>query len=139
LYLSPAHSLYLDGILIPIVCLINGISIRSTLPRENPVQYFHIELTTHEVIYAEGAPVETLLISETTREQFSNFGEYDRLYRSGACLPMTPYAPIHGYNGGRDELKGLLRRLAQPVIDIRDPLQVVYDRLAKRSQELVLV
>jgi hypothetical protein len=138
LYLSPAHSLYLDRVLIPVECLVNGISIRSTLPRANSVHYFHIELATHEVIYAEGAPVETLLISETTREQFSNFAEYGRLYRSEVHLPMKPYAPIHSYNGGRDELKGLLRRFAQPIVDIRDPLQVVYDRLAKRSQELVL-
>jgi Hint domain-containing protein len=139
LYLSPAHALYLNGVLIPVECLVNGVSIRSTLPRENSVQYFHIELASHEVIYAEGAQVETLLITEAGRERFSNFAEYDRLYGNVAQLPMTPYARICSYCGGRDELEGLFRRMAQPIVDVRDPIQVVYDRLATRCRDLARV
>jgi hypothetical protein len=109
LYVSPSHCLYVDGVLIPAVDLINGSSI-NRCGHEGDIEYFHIELDTHEVIYAERAAVESLL-------------------REG----MTRFAPLKARNGGRSELEAILRRLAQPVIDIRDPIQVVYDRLSRRA------
>lgn len=137
LYVSPSHCLYIDGALIPADHLVNNLSIVSALPEGlEDIEYFHIELETHEVIYAEGAPVETLLVT-SDREVFDNFVEYEHLYGTEHREPMTPYAPILRYNGGRSELKGLLRRLASPVVDIRDPIQVAYDRISARAREVV--
>ncbi|MET0527836.1 MAG: Hint domain-containing protein, partial [Microvirga sp.] len=51
LYLSPKHALYVDGVLIPVENLINGMSVRPATPEGmDVVEYFHIELKTHEVI-----------------------------------------------------------------------------------------
>ena len=59
LWLSPDHALYSDGVLIPVKHLING----TTITREpvDDVTYYHLELPSHDVILAEGAPAETYL------------------------------------------------------------------------------
>jgi hypothetical protein len=50
---------------------------------------------------------------------------------------MTPYAPLVGYGGGRSDLKALLRLAVSPFVDVRDPIQVAYSRIAARAEELV--
>jgi Hint domain len=137
LYVSPAHCLFIDGLLIPAGHLINHVSIVQAMPEGvEEIEYFHIELKTHEVIYAEGAAVETLLVT-SDREDFDNFVEYQRLYGKDEQPPMRPYAPTARYDGGRSELRALLRRLASPVVDIRDPIQIAYDKIAARAGECV--
>jgi Hint domain len=132
LYVSPAHCLYIDGVLIPADHLINGLSIFPAMPEGvRDIEYYHLELESHEVIFAEGALAETLLVT-SDREHFDNFVEYERLYGADSPRPMSPYAPIRCYNGGWSELEGLLRRLASPAVDIRDPIQTVYDRILER-------
>jgi len=91
---------------------------------------------THEVIFAEGALAESLLVTND-RDTFDNFAAYERMYGADNRPAMTPWAPIVCYNGGRSELKALLRRAASQVVDVRDPVHVVYDRSASRAQELV--
>jgi hypothetical protein len=137
LYLSPKHALYVDGVLIPVENLINGMSVRPATPESmDVVEYFHIELETHEVIFAEGTPVETFLVTND-RERFANFVEYERLYGVEMAPAMAPYAPNLGYHGGRAELKALLRLAVSPLVDMRDPIQVAYSRIAARAEELV--
>lgn len=141
LYLSPMHALFIDGVLIPVKDLVNGTSIAYAMPEGAiDIEYFHIELETHEVILAEGAPVETLLVTgEYGREHFSNFAEYQRRYGRDTAPAMEPFAPVLGYFGGRDHLKALLRLGVSPVVDVRDPIQVAYDRLAARAASPCLV
>jgi hypothetical protein len=77
LHLSPEHSLFVDGALIPVKYLVNGRSVApAKMDDSEVIEYFHIELETHEVIFTEGAPAETLLVT-TGREGFANFVEYD--------------------------------------------------------------
>jgi hypothetical protein len=59
LLLSPDHALCLDGHLIPAKALVNGATIRPIAPRQ--VTYYHVELPTHAVLSAEGAPAESYL------------------------------------------------------------------------------
>ena len=142
LYLSPNHALLMDGVLIPAIYLVNGTSIVQAMPEGvEEIEYFHIELETHEVIFAEGAAAETLLVmndreafASLIREKFDNFAERKRLCGMGP--PMTPYAPRVCYNGRRSELKALLRRAVSSVVDMRDPIQLVHDRIAARAIEV---
>jgi hypothetical protein len=135
LYLSPAHCLFLDNVLIAAEYLVNDVSIRRETPSETDViEYYHIELETHDVIFAEGLPVESYLGSD--RENFSNFVQFQRLYGGQSQSEKTSFAPIIGYYGGRDELKGLLRSMVSPFVDIRDPIQVEWDRIALRAKQL---
>lgn len=138
LYLSPGHCLFIDGALIPVEHLINGMSIAYATPAGmTDIEYFHIEFETHEIIVAEGAPVESLLVTQG-RDGFTNFVEYERLYGREAETPMVPCARIHTYAGGRAHLKALLRLGVSRVVDVRDPIQIAYDRIAARAAELVV-
>jgi hypothetical protein len=137
LYLSPRHSIYFNEALIPVMYLINEANIAQGTPLDiSAIEYYHIELDRHEVIYAEGALVESY--DGENREYFSNFVEYERLYEAERQSKMTPFAPILRYDGRREELKGLVRSLISNVVDVRDPIQIAYDQLAKRA-EAVLV
>ena len=101
------------------------------------IEYFQIELATHEVILAEGAPVESYLNTHG-REQFTNFVEYERLYGHEPG-PTVPYGPEYaGCSGGRAHLKALLRLGIARIVDVRDPIQRAYDRIAARGTDLAL-
>jgi hypothetical protein len=133
LYLSPMHAVLINGALIEVKDLVNGTSIAPAVPeRTRDIEYFHIELATHEVILAEGAAVETLLVTDG-RERFSNFVEYERSYGRDAGPPMVEYAPVLRYASVCAHLKGLLRLGISQIVDVRDPIQVAYDRIAARA------
>ena len=135
LYLSPHHSLLIDGFLIPVQWLVNGRSIvLGALDESDVVDYFHIELETHEVVFAEGTPAETLLVTHG-REHFANFAEYERRYGAGVSA-MKPFAPILEYQGVRGELDRMLRLAVSPVLDIRDPIQRARSQIAARARSL---
>jgi hypothetical protein len=57
--LSPDHAVFVEDVLIPIRFLVN----RSTIARlaVETITYYHIELAQHDVVLAEGLPVETYL------------------------------------------------------------------------------
>lgn len=59
LYLSPDHALYLDQALIPVKHLVNGISVRQVAMKS--ITYHHIELATHDVVWADSLLAETYL------------------------------------------------------------------------------
>ena len=106
LYLSRYHCLYLDGVLIPAVDLING----STIARVDDIhlreiEYFHIKLDRHSVIYAEGAACETLRAVTAVNSDSVEFEEYRRLHGEPA-LPDEPAAPVLGYNGEKRGFEG---------------------------------
>ena len=78
LYVSPKHAMFLDDVLVPAERLVNGISI-VRCDAVAPVQYFHIELDTHDIILAEGAPSETFVDCDN-RFMFQNAHEFARFY-----------------------------------------------------------
>jgi hypothetical protein len=132
LYLTRGHALYLDGILIPVCNLING----STIVVDPAVglqelEYFHIKLESHDVIFAEGAACESLLkVSESAR----NFADYYRAH--GFPVDEQPCAAIHSFCGGRSEIASRLRSAASCIAEVRRPLDVVRDRLEARAASL---
>ena len=138
LYLSPDHALFLDGVLMPVKELVNGLSIVPALPAgAEVIEYFHILLDTHEAVLAEGVPAETCLLGHRGHEDFTNFIEYERLYGNEAPSVMVPFAPLVGYESGREHLKALLRLGASPFMTVSDPVQSAYERLAARARQLV--
>jgi hypothetical protein len=90
LYVSPGHAICIDGVLIHASRLVNGVNITQA-KRVDEVTYFHIELETHEAIFAENCPAESFM-GEYFRAQFHNAASYGALYPRGSapeqmCLP----------------------------------------------------
>jgi Hint domain len=129
LYVTAAHSLLIDGVLVPAQLLINGTTITRYEPSGDEVEFFHIKLESHDVVYAEGAPAETLL---DVGESFVNFADYLRRYGmpSRAETPCVPVIPVHG---GLAELMSRARSALSPWIDLRDRADIVRDRLEERA------
>jgi Hint domain len=134
LYVTELHSLLIDGVLAPAEILINGTTITRYEAREyNELEYFHIKLESHDVIYAEGAPAETLF---SVNEAAVNFAEYLRQYGTPTKeeMPCAPVIHVHGkFHGRRQELKSRLRSALSPWIDLRDRADVVRDQLEERG------
>ena len=128
LYVTAAHSLLIDGVLVPAEALVNGTTITRYEPESDELEFFHIKLESHDVIYAEGAPTETLLCVD---ESFVNFADYLRGY-GAPVAEETSCAPLV-HVGGRDELKSRFRSALSPWIDLRNPADVVRDRLEERG------
>lgn len=78
LWISPQHALFIDGALIPVGLLINGTTILQP-DITGDIAYFHIELDSHDVLLAEGAPAETY-INDDNRLMFHNASTYAALY-----------------------------------------------------------
>ena len=107
LRVSPKHALLLDGVLVPAVALVNGCTILQT--RGGPtIEYVHIELDEHDVIYAEGAPAETF-VDDESRSMFHNYGEYVALYGEPAPSEAIYCAPRKDEGV---EIDAIRRRLA---------------------------
>ncbi len=60
LVLSPDHALFIDGVLVQAKDLVNGGSIRPDM-QARQTRYYHVELAEHDVLFAEGAAVESYL------------------------------------------------------------------------------
>ncbi len=110
LLVYPDHAMALDGLLIPARCLVNGV----TVVRERGlrrVEYFHVELDSHDLLLAEGAPSESFM-DDGSRDMFRNAAEFAALYPDaprpdGFCAPRVE----SGYQleAIRAQLGGLLR------------------------------
>jgi autotransporter passenger strand-loop-strand repeat protein len=114
LLVSPEHAMFLDDLLVPARCLAN----RSTIVQErglDRVDYFHVELETHDVLLAEGAPSESFM-DDDSRGMFHNAAEWETLY---------PNAPASG-------------RFCAPKVDDGYELEVIRQRLSAVAQARLL-
>jgi T5SS/PEP-CTERM-associated repeat protein len=91
LYVSPLHALFIDGVLIPAQNLVNGGSIVK-MKAVDSVEYFHLELESHDVILAEGVPAESYL-DDHNRSMFQNVGDYRTLYPEAELVAPVYCAP----------------------------------------------
>ncbi len=89
LYLSPDHSLFIDGLLINAGALVNGVSIVQTEPTETFV-YHSVELENHALLTVEGTLAESYMPHHEDRANYDNGSEYERLYPHGSTLMLWP-------------------------------------------------
>jgi hypothetical protein len=132
LYVTPGHALFIDGLLVPAGTLINGTTIELYAADEyDELEFFQVKLETHDVIYAQGAPCETLLsVSETDR----TFEEYCRKYgapetQESHCAPVV-------CKGARSEIRSRLRSTMSPWLG-RQKIDLIRERLDERAMTLV--
>ena len=111
LFVTNAHAVFLDGVLVPVGSLVNGktISFDERIGLD-ALEYFHVAFDSHDVIDAEGA-----------------FCESHRDAAMPACAPEL------AFNGGRSRLSSHLRSAIAPLIDRRRPLDRIRDGLEARA------
>ena len=125
LYVSRAHAIFVDGLLIPVGSLTNGSTIVAADADSSEVfEYFHVQLSDHDVILANGAPTETLLPS-ADHAHFDNtfYASHSEAQSSLTVLAMT----------GRQQLRSRLRSALSPIVDFRSPFDKTRDRLEERG------
>lgn len=131
LHVSQAHGLFLDGVIVPAGSLINGTTI--TLDNEGAsetLDFFHVKLEKHDIIYAEGALVETLLEVD---ERAVNFAEYFRLHG----VPSEPAAPCCPVVDDGKRAGGLRARIRLATSwGERRQIRAIRERLAQRGMML---
>ncbi len=104
LFLSSDHALFIDDVLIPVKHLINDHTM-TQIPTE-AVTYYHVELASHDVILAEGLPVESYL-DTGDRTSFANAamvitlfptfgpqGDHNLVWEARAVAPLVVTGPI---------------------------------------------
>ena len=134
LYVTQTHALLVDGVLVAAGNLINGSTItRYDASELDELEFFHIKLELHDVIYAEGAPCETLL---NVDENAANFAEYLRQYGPPKS-EETPCAPVFRYSYRRGEIKSCFRSAISPWIDRRKTVDIIRDKLDARGIALL--
>jgi hypothetical protein len=136
LYLSQGHSLLIDGFLIPVKHLVNkrSITVDHDAKTSETIEYFSVELETHQVIFAEGTAAETFQYCGG-QVAWDNLGDYQDLYGREHKL-MPAFAPHCRYQQGRAEVGALLRLAASRFVDLRDPIQIAYARIATRAMSI---
>jgi hypothetical protein len=134
LYVTETHALLIDGLLVQAGNLVNDTTITRYDARDlDELEFFHIKLERHDVIYAEGAPTETLLEVD---ENAANFAEYLRQY-GPVTAKETPCAPLLRYEYRRGEIKSCFRSAISPWIDRRQPADIIRDKLEARGIALL--
>ena len=119
LLLSPDHAVFVEGKLIPAKLLVNGGSIVQELTCSE-IEYFHVELDRHTVLFAEGLTAESYL-DTGNRAFFANAGlamvlhpEFTvnaalKCWEDDACAPLTVREA---------EVEPVWRRLAERALEL---------------------
>lgn len=116
LLVSPDHAIFVDGMLISARQLLNG----TTIVQETataPVEYFHIELDEHAILFAEGLPAESYLDTDN-RGFFQN---------ADAPLVLHPDLTDATGNAARAALS------CHPFVSAPEQVRPVWQRLADRA------
>ena len=92
LRVTKGHSLYIDGVLIPVEELINHRSIHWD-DRAQEAEIYHIELETHDVLIANGAPAESYR-DDGNRWLFRNANSGWHLPPQEPCAPLLTGGPV---------------------------------------------
>ena len=110
LFVSPGHSVLVDGTLLIARLLVNGVTVTQNWcpPR---IDYVHVELASHDCVIAEGAWAETYADAQVSRAAFDNAAEYEALYPDAGPAPdeFTLCAP-------RPERGAKLEAALRPVV-----------------------
>jgi Hint domain len=110
LYVSPEHAMFIDNVLVAAIDLVNATSIVQ-IDALRTIEYFHIELAEHDLIFAEGAACETFIDDNDSRLGFHNAEDFHLRYphavRSDAVFCAPRISEGHELEAVRSRLAAL--------------------------------
>ncbi len=89
LLVSPQHAVLVEDILIQAGALVNGLSVLREAQVPETFVYYHVEVSEHALILAEGLPAESF-VDNVHRSVFDNWAEHEALYGQ-APITELPY------------------------------------------------
>ena len=111
LCLTALHCVFVDGFLMPVGDLVNGTSITfEAADGRDTLDFFNIELDRNDTLDVQGAFCELL-------------------YRAGT----ERCAPLLRFTGGRSQLRSRMRSVASIVVDRRQPIDIIRNKLEERA------
>ena len=114
LCVTALHAVYVNGFLMQVGDLVNGTSIVfEAAGGRDTLDFFNIELGRNDILDVQGAFCESLYTAATER-----------------C------APLLRFTGGRSQLRSRLRSAASVVVDRRQPIDIIRDKLEERGLDL---
>jgi hypothetical protein len=124
LYVSREHSLWVDDVLVPAMDLVNDLTI--TIQERPEVTYYHVELPTHNVIYAEGLPAESYLDDNNKSIFITDTGPASNVTMIDPEMPQLTSKEIW-------ETKGFAKVVRKGQDSIADQ---IFERLLQRAKLL---
>ncbi len=136
LVLSPDHAVFVDQVLIPIKHLINGVSI--VRDHRARVAYHHIELARHDIVLAEGLPVESFL-DTGGRASFVNGGPVTDLHPNFGWLrwEVDGCAPLIAAGARLTAARARLHEIARALDYNRDALALGSSTTRRRDHDVI--
>lgn len=131
LYVTQGHAVFIEGVLVPAGKLINGTSIvLHAADDTDELEYFHIKLTTHDVIFAAGVTCETLLKYPNPADD-NLAGAVPKIDNPADGIYCAPVI----YNGNRSSIVEQARRFASPWLGPHK-IDVIRARLDEQARRL---
>jgi len=126
LYVTQGHALFIDGLLVTAGSLVNDTTIALDGAHQfDELEYFHIKLARHGVIFAEGAACETLRwLPETAGDACLAASEAEE----ADCAPVVS-------NGAISEVRSRMRSMLSPVLGPQ-PVDLIRARLEQNAMAL---
>jgi hypothetical protein len=127
LYVSPGHSMLVDGTLLLAKNLVNGITITQGWTPEQ-VEYYQLDLGAHDCVLAEGAWSETFADAGTLRDEFHNAADFTARFpnvRAPDAIALCAPRP----EKGEALAKGLIPVLARAEIKVPGKLRGHVDKV----------
>jgi hypothetical protein len=97
LWVSPGHAIFWEGVMVQAYNLLNGVTVKQT-PCDF-IEYWHVELDSHDVLIADGMPAESYL-DTGNRAAFANgsvhcemFPELNSKHWRDTCAPLILDGP----------------------------------------------
>ena len=88
LLVSPDHAMLVGEVLIHAAALVDGVGIVREANVPEVFTYYHVELASHEVLIAEGAPAESF-IDHVDRMNFDNWAEHEALGETAPIVELS--------------------------------------------------